>query len=359
MIHLTLDELLSSLNDLRASFFSIVKRVQFGTKAQLAFLEDLSLLINDGIPANRAVDMMAKLNRGISREVATTISHKIAQGQPLGDGMREWFAPNVVELVRVGEAGGALNQTLKSAMNLLSQQGVAIGAFIGALTYPLFVIVMGCFIIVYLNNSVFTQFRLIKPVEQWPAAGQQLVALAAWIQHWWWIVIVGIVAVAVLFRYLMSNYVGEWRSALDQYPPFSFYRTLTAARLLETLGLLVSNGVVFKSAIKIMQHQSNPYLHSHLVTMEHLLSLGKTNIAEVLATGLVSHQDLMRLKVMAEVKGFEHGLIRMGIRGTEQATATLKLLSRIVGGAFLAVGAGLILIIIQGIYMTGMAMGSV
>jgi len=62
--------------------------------------------------------------------------------------------------------------------------------------------------------------------------------------------------------------------------------------------------------------------------------------------------------VMAEVKGFEHGLIRMGVRGTEEATATAKLISRIMGGILLGVGAVLIMAIIRGVYLTGMAMGT-
>jgi hypothetical protein len=110
----------------------------------------------------------------------------------------------------------------------------------------------------------------------------------------------------VIMKYLMVNYTGELRATLDRFPPFSFYRRLVAGRFLETLGLLVSNGVVFKSAIKVIQLQATPYMNSHLAMMEHLLSMGKTNIGDVLATGLVEQQDLMRLRIMAEVKGFEH-----------------------------------------------------
>lgn len=331
---------------------------QFGTKAQLGFLEDLYLLVNDGIPVNRAIEMMAQISTGLTREVSLSLAGKISQGQPLAEGMKEWFAPNVVEIIRVGEAGGALGQTLKSAINMLSQQGVVIGAFIGAVSYPLIVIIMACIIIIYLNTSVFVQFKAIKPVEQWPVEGKRLIAVANLIESWWWLVILLITAIIMTFRRLMTHYIGELRSTLDRFPPFSFYRRLAAARVLETLGLLVSNGVVFKSAIKVMQYQANPYVHMHLVTMEHLLSMGKTNIGDVLATGLVGDQDLMRLRVMAEVKGFEHGLIRMGIRGTEEATNTLKFISRVVGGTLLTVGAGLIILIVQGIYLTGMSMGS-
>lgn len=335
-----------------------VRRWQFGNKAQQAFLEDLYLLINDGIPANRAVDMMSQVTTGLTREVATSLSEKIAQGQPLAEGMRDWFAPNVIEIIRVGEAGGALGQTMKSAINMLSQRGVAMGSFVSAMAYPLLVVLIACGVIVYLNNSVFNQFRLIKPIEQWPEAGVRLVAIANLIQSWWWTVVIFIILITVILQWLMKNYIGELRPALDKIPPFSFYRRFASARLLETLGLLVQNGVVFKSAIKVMQHQATPYVNSHLMMMEHLLSMGKTNIADVLATGLVDDSDLMRLRVMAEVKGFEHGLVRMGVRGTEQATTTLKFISRMVGGTILVIGALLIIVIVQGIYLTGMSMGA-
>ncbi len=348
----------STLNDFIGKLILAFKRWQFGNKKQLAFLEDLYLLINDGIPANRAVEMMSQVTKGLTREVAHSLTEKIAEGQPLAEGMREWFSLNVVEIVRVGESGGALAQTMKSAINMLSQQGVAIGAFIAAVTYPLIVIGTACAVIIYLNNSVFVQFRMIKPMDQWPQAGRTLVGVAHIIESWWWVSIVAIVAISIILRRIMTSYTGILREQLDKVPPFSFYRRLTAARLLETLGLLVANGVVFKSAIKVMQYQANPYTLSHLSKMEHLLSMGKTNIADVLATGLVDDSDLMRLRVMAEVKGFEHGLIRMGIRGTEQATLTLKFIARIIGGLLLISGGALIILIIQGIYLTGMSMGT-
>lgn len=335
-----------------------IKHMQFGTKAQLAFLEDLYVLVSDGIPPNRAIDMMTQVTKGISKEVAYSISQKISEGQPLADGMREWFSPSVIEVIRVGEEGGALAETMKSSINSLTQQTGIWGAFIGAVTYPLMVIALACAIIVYLNTSVFIQFKLIKPIEQWPQAGRDLITVATVIEDWWWLVILIVIGIVLVTRRMMSNYTGGLRPLLDQYPPFSLYRRFVAARLLETLGLLVANGVVFKSAIKVMQFQANPYLLSHLVMMEHFLSMGKGNIADVLSTGLVEEQDILRLRVMAEVKGFEHGLVRMGLNGSIQTAKTLKLIGKLLGGLLLAVGAGLIILIIRGIYLTGMSMGS-
>ena len=142
------------------------KHFRFGNKQQLAFLEDLYTLINDGIPANRAVEMMGLVSEGINKDVATSLEGKISEGQPLADGMAEWFSLNVVEIVRVGESGGALAQTLKSAINMLSQQGATMGAVVGAITYPLFVIMMACVVIVYMRNGVLVQFEDVKPMAQ-------------------------------------------------------------------------------------------------------------------------------------------------------------------------------------------------
>lgn len=347
-----------NINDMFARIVLAFKHIQFGGKAQLAFLEDLYLLVNDGIPPNRAIDMLTQVTTGISKDVAASISQKIGEGQPLAEGMREWFNPNVIEIIRVGEEGGALAETMKSAINTLGQRSSTLGAFLSAILYPLMVIVMACCIIIYLNTTVFVQFRAIKPIEQWPDAGRSLVAIAGIIQHWWWVVIIIIAGVIFGIRKVLDNYAGELRPVLDKFPPFSLYRRFAAARLMETLGLLVANGVVFKSAIKVMQYQANPYVVSHLVMMEHQLSMGKGNVADVLSTGLISHQDILRLRVMAEVKGFEHGLVRMGVTGSEQTIKTLKLLGRIFGGVLLGVGAYLIVTIIRGIYLTGMAMGA-
>lgn len=334
-----------------------VKHFQFGNKAQLAFLEDLYVLVYDGIPPNRAIDMLAQVTTGITREVALSISQKISEGQPLAEGMREWFALNIIEIVRVGEEGGALAQTIKSGISSLTQRSGIIGAVLGAITYPIIVIVMACGIIVYLNNSVFIQFKAIKPIEQWPSAGRTLVDISNLIQSWWWLVLVLIIAFIVFFRWLLTNYTGEIRPLMDSVVPFSLYRRLVAARLMETLGLLVENGVVFKSALKVMQYQANPYLGSHLLLMDHLLGMGKGNVADVLSTGLIDEKDILRLRVMAEVKGFEHGLVRMGVSGAEESAKTLKLIAKVIGGLLLVVGAALIIVIVRGIYLTGMAMG--
>ncbi len=334
-----------------------LKKLRFGSKAQLAFLEDFAHLVEDGIPPNKAIEMLARASKGVTKDVAGSIAATISAGKPLAEGMREWFDFNVVEIIRIGEEGGALGETIKSAMNMMGSRASMMGSFLGALAYPTTVCLIACLVIIYLNNSVFSQFMMIKPMDQWPEAGRRLVFIAHFIESWWWTVAIFLIALVVVMQLVMKNYVGALRSTLDKFFPFSMYRQFVAARVLETLGLLVANGVVFKSALGIMQHRVTPYLGSHLIQMEQLMGKGRGNIADVLATGLISEDDLMRLRILAEVKGFEHGLIRLGLRGTEQGLKTMNLLAKIVAGVLMVVGMGLIMVAINGVYQTGMAMG--
>ena len=348
----------NALEIYREKAFRLVKHIQFGTKAQLAFLEDFYTLINDGIPANKAIEMMISATSGITCEVAIAIAEKISEGKGLADGMKDWFNINIVEIVRVGEQGGALVATIKSAINTLGQSSGAMSAFIGAIAYPCVVILMASAVILYLDSSVFVQFRAIKPVERWPDAGRTLIAIASMIRRYWWLYIGGGIAVVFITLRVMSDYIGKFRRELDRIPPFTLYKQFTAARFMETLGLLVANGVVFKSALKVMQYQAVPYLASHLVIMEHQLAMGKGNVADILDTGLIDENDILRLRIMAEVKGFEHGLIRMGVRGSENSIKALKRISKILGTVLMIAGAYLIITIVKGIYLTGMSMGS-
>ncbi len=335
-----------------------IKRLRFGTKAQLVFLEDFAHLVEDGIPPNKAIEMLAKAAKGVSKEVAASIAATISTGRPLAEGMRDWFAFNVVEIIRIGEEGGALGETIQSAINMMSSRSSTVGALISAVVYPATVCLIACLVIIYLNNSVFTQFITIKPMDAWPDAGKRLVYIARFIESWWWTVLIAVIALVFMMQMIMKNYIGILRPTLDQFFPFNMYRRFVAAYVLETLGLLVANGVVFKSALGIMQHKVTPYLGMHLQHMERLMGKGKGNIADVLDTGLINEEDLMRLRILAEVKGFEHGLIRLGVRGSEQGMKTLKTMAKIIAGILMVIGTCLIMVAINGVYQTGMSMGS-
>lgn len=347
-----------SFEEILQKIILVYKRLQFGTTKQQAFLEDFAAIIDDGVPPNKAIEMLCRIYNGILKEVALDISKNISTGKPLAEGMRAWFQVNVIELVRVGEESGALAQTIQSASESLKQKKGAFASILASLLYPLVVIIMGCIVVVYIKNSVFSDFAQIKPVDTWPGVGQNLLLLGNIIQHWFWLVILLIIIAIVAFKYVTKNYTGEFRSTLDIIPLFSLYKKIVAANLMETLGLLISNGVVFKAALKIIQYNASPYIISHVLRMESLLGSGKDNIAEVLDTGLIKKDDILRLRVIAEAKGFEHALIRLGKHSSEEGLKTIRRTAKITGVVLLAIGGLMIVFMVLAIYSVGMFLGS-
>ncbi len=340
-------------------FMANLDRLLFSAKDKQAFLEDLATLIEDGVPANKAIDVLGRLQKKESgtKRLIDAISQKIAQGRSIAEGMVGWLPQHIVELIRAGETGGTLGGNVRVAAEALGRSNSTLASLFSSLTYPIVVLITGIFVLIYMNGSIFEQFAAIKPVSQWPSQGQQLVAIANFFTNYWLVLIIGMVVFGVAIAKLLKDTIGPVRTVIDQIPVLKVYRITTAARFMETLGLLISNGVVFKQSLRIMQSQASPYLAWHLMLMERRLSRGQSNIAQVLDTGMVSEGDVIRLMAIADAKGFEHALVRLGRQAAEDSAAAIGKFGKVLGGIMLGIGAGLAGFMVTGIYAVGSSLG--
>lgn len=131
----------------------------FTRTQQQAFIEDLHSLIEDGVPANQAVQTISQLATGVIKEVADNILLKISEGKLLADGMQNWFSQPIVEIIRAGEEGGTLAENLSAAGRALAHQAKGFAGLVGSIVYPLAVIVMGLIVAIFIKHSVFVNFN--------------------------------------------------------------------------------------------------------------------------------------------------------------------------------------------------------
>lgn len=327
---------------------------QFNRKHQQAFLEDLAALIEDGVPASQAIDLIIGVTTGITKRVAEDIAVSIAKGQSLAEGMKYWFSHTIVEVIRVGESNGALPQTLRASANSFTSYNNAFSAFLTSVTYPISVIILALGITVFVKNSVLEGFLKIKPaLEQWPSAGRYLYHVGALVESGWWLILLTVLLLIIIINNILKNVTGKARHWVDEAPLFSMYRASLGARFMETLGLLLTNGVMLRQALSTMQYDASPYLSWHLLQMEYHLSGGQENIADVLNTRLLGSNDLMRLKVVAIGKGFAPALISLGRQARERTAKRIERAGKLIGALFLAAGAALAMVIVFGIYTVG------
>jgi len=335
-----------------------LRHLQFSRKQQQAFLEDLSMLMDDGVPMSQAVDTIRQVSEGSTKQVAAQIARSIAQGKQLAEGMRGWFSRPLIEVIRSGETSGTLAKTIKSAAQSFSQQTNALSTFVSTLVYPTLIVVLAFIMLVFVKQSVLDSFSSIKPIVTWPDIGQTLYRLGYLTQHWWWLVTLIIVGSIYAITRLLEQLTGDLRDLVDEIPLVSLYREITAARFMETLGLLISNGIVLKKALSIMHREAAPYLSWHILKMEFRLSGGQENIADVLDTKLIKREDIVRLRVVANSKGFDHALISLGRQANRRASRAITISGKISGGLLLVFGAFMAASIVFGIYSVGSSIAS-
>ena len=328
-------------------------QLQFNRKLQQAFLEDVALLVEDGVSVTKAIDTLVKVATGPTKVVAGVAAEAIGKGKLLADGLVGWFNPAIIEIIRAGELGGDLARSLRAAANSLTQTNSIWSILINSLAYPVVVLGLALGLTVFLKYSVLSSFATIRPVAQWPAVGQNLYHLASIVEHAWWVVLLIMVLLVILTHRVLHNATGPGRRFIDKMPLLSFYRDAAAARVMETLGLLITNGVMLKKALEIMQRDAEPYLAWHLLMMQYRLSGGKENIAEVLDTELIREHDLLRLQLVAQGKGFEHALIKLGRRAQERNAKSITLTGRLLGGILLGLTALIAMTVVFGIYTIG------
>ena len=152
----------------------------------------------------------------------------------------------------------------------------------------------------------------------------------------------------------MQNLIGKQRNLIDTLPPLSLYKGMAAAQLMETLGLLTTNGVSLQDALCILRRSAHPYLSWHLLKMEYRLKLATKNekqniapnIAEILDTNLIKSTDLIKLRIALRCKHSEQALIELGRkayrRNVKLITATGKIMGKIVWASSTALTAALI-----------------
>jgi type II secretory pathway component PulF len=336
----------------------LVDALQFWAQRQQSLLADLLSLVQDGVPLNQAITTLCAIYEGVPKKVAEQMADELSKGHTLAQGMQGWFPMTIVEMVRAGEEGGTFIQALESAVGYYRERVFAMKIAIQSMMYPVVVILVALIMLVVIKNSVLTDFASIKSIYLWPPIGRQLYALANFIQYWWWFVVIFLIALIVGTLYLLQNFTGLFRHTIDAMPILSLYRRLAAARFMETLGLLVTNGVSLKKSLHIIQRNAEPYLSWHLLLMEYRLSGGQENIADVLDTQLINQDDLIRLRVMAIGKGFAPALVSLGRQALQRYGQSVSITVKITGGILLGVGALLAAMIVFGIYSVGSVVAS-
>ncbi|HET7299206.1 MAG TPA: type II secretion system inner membrane protein GspF [Oleiagrimonas sp.] len=246
--------------------FAWLRRGPFPGDQLALFTHQLATLLGAGQPLDRALTLLLELPEGASaKKLIERVRDRVRGGGTLSRALEEEhdvFPRLYISLVRAGEAGGALESTLRRLADYLERAQALRASVINALIYPAFLMVGVLGSLVLLMAYVVPQFVPIfadmgVPLP-WITKG--VLATGQVIQGWWWLILLALVGAFVLWRARLRD--PEARRAFHAWllrarVAGPLLLKVETARIARTLGTLLKNGVPLLAALSIARQVTN------------------------------------------------------------------------------------------------------
>ncbi|NLB14831.1 MAG: type II secretion system inner membrane protein GspF [Gammaproteobacteria bacterium] len=229
----------------------------------LQLTQQLSTLLGAGQPLDRALQILMDLpETPQARQVIERIRDAVRGGTPLSQALEQQenvFSRLYVNMVRAGEVGGSLDDTLKRLADYLERSKALRESVINALIYPSILVAMVFGALLLLLGYVVPQFLpLFEDMDvEMPLLTKVVMAVGTAVSSYWWLFLAGAIGALVLFRKRLQDPVK--RQGFDAWILTrgllgGLIARLETARLARTLGTLVRNGVPLLTSLSIARN---------------------------------------------------------------------------------------------------------
>lgn len=242
------------------------KRVKVDVLA--VFAKQMAGLINAGLPLMRTLSILIDQAEDKKlREALVQVHAAVETGSAFSSALAQHpdvFPPLMVSMVRVGESGGFLGQSLTTVADTYKEEAELQNKIKSATTYPLIVLVIAILGVVAMITFVVPVFEgMFKNLgSELPIPTQILVTLS---NNMFWILPIMIVAGAVFwFWWIKNRNEDRVRRVVDplklRMPVFGPLATkIAVARFSRGLSMMLKAGVPLVQALGIVGAASNNY----------------------------------------------------------------------------------------------------
>ncbi len=275
----------------------------------LFFTQELSTLLNSGVPLDRALAITSELTTHQQfRTIVLDILRSIKGGKSLADSLAlhpAYFSDLFINMVRAGEASGSLGQIFERLSEFERSRDELRSYIISSMIYPGLLACVGAGSIFVILNFVVPRFASIFDDSRMKIPLPTLIMLQAShiVQAWWWVVALVLLAAGLGFRFYIATPKGRfWWDTVRMKIPILGDALLKAetsrfARAMSTLvgnsvplvqSLHISAGILFNSrmanslkevaqGVKRGEGISQPLARTHMFPplASHLLTVGE------------------------------------------------------------------------------------
>jgi general secretion pathway protein F len=239
------------------------QRLAFGRKLsqreQALFTRQLASLLIAGLPLDEALGVLTdQAEREYIRELIAAIRAEVLGGQSLAGALAQHprdFPDIYRALVSAGEHTGKLGVVLSRLADYIEQRNALRSKIQLAFTYPAIVTLVAFGIVTFLLSYVVPQVVSVfaSTKQQLPLLTVAMMALSAFVRHWWWAMLLTVAALVWLARRILRQ-PGP-RLAFDRWlltAPLvgKLVRGYNTVRFASTLGILTAAGVPILRALQ-------------------------------------------------------------------------------------------------------------
>lgn len=244
--------------DIKWDFFS--KRVSRGDA--LAFTHALATLLNAGLPMDRSLSILVQIAekqelKNLLEEIVKDVGGGSTLSAALGKHPKV-FSRLYVNMVRAGEAGGFLTDSLQQLAKYLESAQDLRDYITSAMIYPAILTGVGGISVIVLLTFVVPRFAQIfsHTGTPLPLPTQILLGFSSMVRDYWWAILGAFGALYWGFKRYTRTDQGrlKWdRWKLQRILVGNLIKKIEVSRFARTLGTLIKSGIPILSGITIVQ----------------------------------------------------------------------------------------------------------
>jgi type II secretory pathway component PulF len=289
---------------------------QFGSgvrrKDITAFTRQMSALLAASIPIPQALEGLGEEEENVAlRDLILKLSQSVRKGSSLSAAMSEHpraFNNLFVSMVKVGEEAGALPMVMDDLANLLEHEEEVRSEVMSAVAYPIFVLGFGIVTVIILLVFVLPQlFGMLKEMAKTlPLPTVILLAVSSWMNRYWYLLVIAIVAGFFGARAVQRNPKGAL--LIDRFKlriPIlgQVFMSSALSRFARTLGTLTKSGVSLLPALKIVEATIGNLALSHFIAQVSEETRGGDSLAGPLRKLKVFPKTVIQMIAVGEESG--------------------------------------------------------
>lgn len=300
------------------------------------FTRQFATMINSGLPLVQSLDILAKQseNKALRKVIEETL-YDVESGQTLADAMRKHpkvFPDLYTNMVAAGEAGGILDTILLRLASFLEKNDALRRKVKGAMIYPTVIFSVMIVAVAVLLIYVIPTFQNMFESAGVPLPGPTrfVIYLSGLLQAYWWGILGGIIAAAVIIRQYYRTSQGQLaidRLMLNVPVLGDLLRKTAVSRFTRTLGTLISSGVSILEGLEITAKTAgNRVIHDAVMESRSSIAGGETISEPLKKSGVFPPMVVQMINVGEQTGGLDEMLTKIADFYDEEVDAAVEAL---------------------------------